>query len=344
MIWIHIGAAVGVLLLGVGGRLGFVPYKKYVTKHEYYKILLIIFAGNLMGCYLTWQNNQGRILTDGAYLERPAPGNGDTTKQFLVETEEGELSVALSIPQQPGGEEETAEPQLSAEESMREAIRRAAAALNEEKQESDKYYLPSEVNGQHIRWSYPVDHSGMMILSLTLLAGFLLMIAKERRKEQEAAARKEQMLRDYPNLVTKLCLLVQAGMTMRRAFGKTALDYRRSKRKQDPPRFAYEEMLVAYYEMESGVLETQAYENFGRRCGQVPYRTLATLLSQNIRKGSQGLVDILERESFTAFEDRKRQARIQGEAAATKLLIPMVLMLLVVLVILMVPAFLSFYG
>ncbi len=40
---------------------------------------------------------------------------------------------------------------------------------------------------------------------------------------------------------------------------------------------------------------------------------------------------MLERESVEAWEERKRKARVLGEAAATKLLGPMVLMLLVVM-------------
>ena len=51
----------------------------------------------------------------------------------------------------------------------------------------------------------------------------------------------------------------------------------------------------------------------------------------------------LEREAESAFEERKRNARVQGEEAATKLLIPMALMLLIVLVLLIVPACMSFY-
>ena len=44
-----------------------------------------------------------------------------------------------------------------------------------------------------------------------------------------------------------------------------------------------------------------------------------------------------------AFEERKRYARVQGETAAAKLLIPMVLQLVIVLIILIVPACISFY-
>lgn len=345
MMWVHVAVLAATMALWTGGKLGWVPYEKYVDEKGYNRIILVLLAGNLLGMCLTWQSNQGRSLQDGAYLIRPVYGDGKDTEQFLVNVDEEELVISLDIPEQPGEDEPVQEKEkaLSEEEALREAIREEAAAINEEKQEEDKYYLPSQVNGKHICWSYPADHSGMILMCLGIFAGMLLLIARERQREQENTRRKEQMMRDYPNLVTKLCLLVQAGMTMRRAFGKTALDYRKYKQEKEEPRYAYEEMLLTYYEMESGVLESQAYENFGRRCGQVQYRTLATLLSQNVKKGSQGLLDILERESIAAFEDRKRQARIQGDAAATRLLIPMVMMLVVVLVILMVPAGMSFY-
>lgn len=53
---------------------------------------------------------------------------------------------------------------------------------------------------------------------------------------------------------------------------------------------------------------------------------------------------MLEKESVEAWEERKRKARVLGEAAATKLLVPMIMMLLVVMALIMIPAFLSFYG
>ena len=74
------------------------------------------------------------------------------------------------------------------------------------------------------------------------------------------------------------------------------------------------------------------------------YKTLATLLIQNLQRGSRYLSDLLEKEAIEAWDERKRKARVLGETAATKLLLPMVLMLLVVMMIIMVPAVLSFYG
>ena len=88
----------------------------------------------------------------------------------------------------------------------------------------------------------------------------------------------------------------------------------------------------------------EAYRRFGERCGQVKYKTFATMLIQNLQKGSRQLADMLEKESMEAWDERKRKARVLGEAAATKLLVPMILMLLVVTAVIMIPACLAFYG
>ncbi len=64
-------------------------------------------------------------------------------------------------------------------------------------------------------------------------------------------------------------------------------------------------------------------------------------MSQNLRKGTKGLTQMLRMEAIQAFEERKARAKRLGEEAGTKLLAPMFLMLAVVLVIVIVPAFLS---
>ena len=60
--------------------------------------------------------------------------------------------------------------------------------------------------------------------------------------------------------------------------------------------------------------------------------------------GNTPLLEKLEKEALEAWDERKRKARVLGETAATKLLVPMVMMLAVVMAIIMIPAFLSFYG
>ena len=72
------------------------------------------------------------------------------------------------------------------------------------------------------------------------------------------------------------------------------------------------------------------------------HRKLGNTLSQNLRKGNRGLLDLLESEVDDAFEERKSIARKYGEEAGTKLLFPMMIMLVMIMVLLLVPAILAF--
>ena len=127
---------------------------------------------------------------------------------------------------------------------------------------------------------------------------------------------------------------------MKRAFRKIVQDYEEEK-STCGFRYAYEEMKITCREMESGVTEAESYEKFGKRCNIQEYIRLGALLSQNIRKGTKGLNQILRLEAIQAFENRKAYARKAGEEAGTKLLVPMFLMLAVVLIMVTIPAFLS---
>ena len=49
-------------------------------------------------------------------------------------------------------------------------------------------------------------------------------------------------------------------------------------------------MLLTYYELERGIPEGKAYAAFGRRCRQHGYRKLGSLLEQNLKKGTSGLL------------------------------------------------------
>lgn len=176
-----------------------------------------------------------------------------------------------------------------------------------------------------------------MVMACLIL--FLFYAMEKQNEGKELEKKRSQMTLDYPEIVSKLTLLLGAGMTVKRAWKKIAEDY--SAKKGKSVRYAYEEMCVTCHEMDSGMAESESYERFGRRCGTQEYLKLGALLSQNLRKGTKGLGDMLRAEARQAFEDRKARAKRLGEEAGTKLLMPMFLMLAIVLIIVIVPAFLS---
>ena len=204
----------------------------------------------------------------------------------------------------------------------------------------NKLPLPEEVNGKKVQYFYQMDSRGLVILAMAVLIGVLLLALEKQNLETARKERKQQMISDYPEIINKLTLLLGAGMIVRRAWKKMVDDYEEQKERWGT-RHAYEEMKQTMYEMESGISEAESYERFGRRCNIQEYMKLGALLSQNLRKGTKGLSQILKIEAIQAFEERKARAKRLGEEAGTKLLLPMFLMLSVVLIIVIVTACLS---
>lgn len=212
-------------------------------------------------------------------------------------------------------------------------------AANKKNPTKVKVTLPGSLNGKRMTYYQPFNYRGMVIVAMGILIGILLIAQKKQNRIKEQDERKKQMLRDYPEIINKLTLYLGAGMTVKRAWRNVVEAYVREQQDNTEKRYAYEEMKKTCYEMDSGMTEAQSYENFGRRCEVQAYIRLGALLSQNLRKGTKGLTQLLKMEAIQAFEDRKAQAKRLGEEAGTKLLLPMFLMLAVVLVIVIVPAF-----
>lgn len=208
---------------------------------------------------------------------------------------------------------------------------------------SEKIILPSEIGGYGLRYEEVKENSAGIVFIFFVVATGMIVVGQDSQRKKEAGIRKRQMEHDYAEIISKMTLLLGAGMTISKAWEKTVLDYA-AKRKSEgiKIRFAYEEMLITYYQMESGLPEVKAYAEFGKRCNLREYLKFGTLLEQNIKKGTRDLAKMLERESSDAFEARKMMARKLGEEAGTKMLIPMGLMLVVVMIIVMIPALMSF--
>lgn len=200
--------------------------------------------------------------------------------------------------------------------------------------------LPEQVEGKTLVWLEPGENLLPLFLALTVILPLCIYVQREQKVHEKAKERKLQLELDYSELMWKMTMLLGAGQTIRNAFTRIAMEYK--KENHGLPRYAYEEMLCTCHEMKSGVPESVAYENFGRRCDLPRYIKLGSLLSQNLRKGSKGLITLLEKESVSSMEERKNLAKRLGEQAGTKLMFPMILMFAVVLIILVVPAFLSF--
>ena len=284
-----------------------------------------------------WSSNRPMILDWEGKIGEKIDDNGEVIHltaeivyQEEVMVESWELKVFPKI--------------LSTEEYRQQKLLDAAAAENADKS-TPVYTLPTEIDGESISWFPFKDSKSLVIIIMTFVLVSVILIGGKQEEFKQQQARKAQMQIDYPEILSKLILLMNAGMSMRMSFAKLALDYKKQKevgKQKNYFRYAYEEFWTTYQEMEHGVFEIEAYERLGSRCGLATYKVFSVLLAQNLKKGNQKLLEAMEREMANAFEERKRRAKILGEQAGTKLLLPMMLMLIIVFVLLLVPAFLSF--
>jgi hypothetical protein len=221
---------------------------------------------------------------------------------------------------------------------IRELLQKQLNKNESDNRKSLEFKLPDTIGEIKLDWSYKRSYTGLLFLAATPILMIVIYFSKDRDLSRKVEDREEQMLGDYPEIVSSLALLIGAGMTVPNAWNKIARDYKTRKEETGISRYAYEEMLFTIYEMDSGIMHTAAYERFGRRCRIPCYNKISTMLSQNIRKGAANLPLLLKNEAKEAFEERKHMARKQGEKAGTKLLVPMMLLLGITMVIIMVPA------
>lgn len=216
-----------------------------------------------------------------------------------------------------------------------ESVKRAESA----DREKESFNLPQQLEGEALQWKEKKENNAILIL-VGLASLPAVWFAGEQQLRKELESRKRQLVRIYPDFMTRLTLLLGVGMTVRGAMLKMMQE--EEKRKRKGVNYLLIELTVFCRALEAGETEGQALLAFGKRSGLQQYKKAAALLTQNLKRGSKNLLSQLEYETHNALEDKKAQARQWGEEAGSKLLIPMIMMLVVVMILIMVPALGSF--
>ena len=206
----------------------------------------------------------------------------------------------------------------------------------EEAQREEAYvYLPQELEGERLRWKVKKSSKAGIVLLLSIVVSAVMFSSEYIQKKEDSKKRTEALQDAYPAFALRYSMLVSAGLTLRQALLKIAQG-------ADAQKPLYQEIIRGVHELEAGISEGNVYENIGRRCNTPQMRKFGTLLASNLRKGQEGLSALLREEASIAMAQRREIIRKKGETAGTKLLFPMLLLLLIVFVVIMVPAFSSF--
>lgn len=173
------------------------------------------------------------------------------------------------------------------------------------------------------------------IVPVGLVLAALWPISRIRSLRQEVEERRRAVLRELPDLLSVLMLLVGAGESLQNALHRCAL----SGSGEHP---LYRELKRAMHEMQNGESFQFAMDGFARRVGVQEASILTSALLLQYRKGGMDFVHALRELSYNLWEKRKSVARTRGEEAVTKLSLPLVLIFFVLMVLVAAPAILSF--
>ena len=176
---------------------------------------------------------------------------------------------------------------------------------------------------------------GFGVFSLFILAAIAYYSDKEL--DEKIKKRRLSIQMDFPDFLNKLTLLINAGMTVGRAWEKVVFD-----NKKDSP--LYQELTISISDIKAGKSEAQAYEDFAKRCRTPEITKFISVIIQNLKKGSTELISVLRLQANECWEMRKSAAKRLGEEASTKMLFPMMIMFLAILIIVALPAVLALQG
>lgn len=279
---------------------------------------------------VTWMITPDNLIDmEGHIQEEQLMGEGGTMAMVTAELSCGDYRADYEFPICIYPEEKSREERLA--QQIYDHIRQQEEYL-------PVIELPEELDGQKISWQYPRTYTLWIFAGLGVVAAVCMSLTEKERQRRDYKQRNKRLLMDYPDIVSRLGLLLEAGMSLPMAWERLSQNYERKRKDKERRREGYEEMLITLHELQDGMGERRALEQFGERCGVAQYRRFASILTQNMRKGTAGIGAILSKEAADAFLQRRNMAQKLGEEAGTKLLFPMMLMLLVVMVILIVPA------
>ena len=200
------------------------------------------------------------------------------------------------------------------------------------------FLLPDTYQENSLQWRYPTSNSTIVLGILFLIILPFVSYQKDAEIHRKIQKRREELMDSFPDFIFQLVLYLEAGMSVSGALFRFLQDGQRKNKKK----YLYEELAFVCRQIKNGLPEKEGYELLAVRCNLPCYRKLTNLLIQHIQKGSNTILDTLRKEAIKAIEEKKGRIQKRGEEMGTKLLLPMMIMLLIVMVFIMVPALFSF--
>lgn len=169
------------------------------------------------------------------------------------------------------------------------------------------------------------------LLYVGMILGCCLPVFRSKELFDKVASRRQSILMELPELLSKLLLMVNAGENVMKALAKAA------EQKGDIDHPLYKELRSALEAMKRGENMAVALEEMGRRCAVPEVQRFTTTILINSRRGGEDFVSALRELSGQMWEKRKAIARMLGEQASSRMAFPLTIIFLIIMVLVGAP-------
>lgn len=262
-----------------------------------------------------------------------------STKVRII-SDRGEKEKEYYITIEPAGDGEAEDSEQifgkqTEEETADAELKTLISNLNEDTSEKIVMLPDSLENGSRLVWT--VDSDTDPVMYFFGIAVIMWLMYRSRFSKVKAAEKKakESIVRELPEYINRLVLLLNAGVVLNTAFLKIAEDTGESRKKQS---YFYRRMSeIAHLVNETNAAFHQEMYMFAKYSGVKELMRITNIMMDNISKGDD-LADKLKRENKLLWFARKQQAEEKGRLAETKMTMPLMIMLMVLIMVTISPA------
>lgn len=223
----------------------------------------------------------------------------------------------------------------SEEEKRLSSVQALIKSLELDNRTNSFFVLPDKSQDVEISLGHNKDNPALKWVLLGGILCVVIVIMQRYQLEESIKKRDKELNAMYSGFVSRICVLLGTGLTLRGCMDQIAYELR-------GPSTLKQELLYMVHELKMGKDETATYTAFASRIGIPIYARLMNHITQNLRVGTQNLIHVLDEEVGISLEMRNEYMKKRGEEVSTKLLFPMMVLLLVVMFIVMFPAMHNF--
>lgn len=317
-------------------------------------IIAVLAAGALLiatDMVLSSQGQSAGIVESGGsiYIVRPAEDQNPGHLVLRAEVSDGDkvIEKKIDLTMDPYEKESSEEKQddgdgEAAGKRNREAVemelRGIASELNSDKAVKKVKLPDSLASGEKISWEVEdkSGSNGIAIMAVTVLTAFCIYKKRFSVLEQQRRLQRESVMRQLPEFVNRLVLLLNAGLVLTSAFEKSVEESFVEDSKGDDYFYGKLREIYVLCTTTNGSMHVE-FRKMAKESGIRELMRVSNIISDNIRKGVE-LTGKLQAESEQLWISRKKNCEEKGRLAETKLTLPLMIFLMVLIIITVAPA------